>query len=277
MKPSISDVNRFWPEDGPVKVSWCPLSNTIVIIGGGKISIQCRGVDLKDYDYVWIQYSWRSHDLAYAIAVYLDSFGVRHSFVEPAFSKLVDSVRFELNGNHVPDTFFCFNEDMVDQAQKAEEVCGYPMIVKDTKGECGIDVFLVNDKKEFIELAEKLPIGKKFLCQRYIPNTFDYRIIVGNDKVLLGEKRIRGKGEYRNNVSLGAKEEFIPLESIPDGVKERAIASTKTLGLPWTGVDIVTDEVTGKDYVLEVNRRPGITAGSPEAAVVAEFLVKLVE
>lgn len=271
-KASISEVVREWARRFTEKLVWCDLSDFAIVIRDGKVSIHCRNVDLVNFKYVWIQYSWKSNDIAYAIALYLDHYGIPHSHVEPCFSKLVDLVKYGLNEMPVPETFFCFTEDLLKNIYRAEDICGYPMIMKDTRGECGIDVYLAKTRSHVMKILRKFPVNKKLLCQRFIPNEFDYRILVGNGKALVGEKRIRPKGEYRNNVSVGAKEKFLPLYEIPAEVRELALLSAKVIGLPWSGVDIVTDSVTGEHYILEINRRPGITYGTPEALAVAQHL-----
>ncbi len=43
----------------------------------------------------------------------------------------------------------------------------------------------------------------------------------------------------------------------------------------WAGVDIVTDKDTGRNYVLEVNRRPALTAESTEILAAYKYIMEL--
>ena len=102
-----------------------------------------------------------------------------------------------------------------------------------------------------------------------------FLIIVGNNRVLSGEKRIRQNDEFRNNAYLGAKEVFLKISEIPIQVQELALKATKALDANWAGLDIVTDKETGKSYVLEVNRRPGLTEGSSEITACEQFITDI--
>ncbi|KKQ04327.1 MAG: hypothetical protein US14_C0015G0012, partial [candidate division WS6 bacterium GW2011_WS6_36_26] len=55
-----------------------------------------------------------------------------------------------------------------------------------------------------------------------------------------------------------------------------AIRSAKALKLKWAGVDVVTDKDTGHNYILEVNRRPGLTEKSTEISAAYKYIKGLV-
>ncbi|MBU1126779.1 hypothetical protein KKF11_00320, partial [Patescibacteria group bacterium] len=83
--------------------------------------------------------------------------------------------------------------------------------------------------------------------------------------------------EFRSNVSLGAKEEFIDIEKAPAEMKEIVIKATKVLNLEIAGADVLIDSTTGKQWILEVNRGPGLTYDtsiSPELKQLSLFFQK---
>ena len=100
--------------------------------------------------------------------------------------------------------------------------------------------------------------------------------MVLKDRVAVAERKIRtDPNEFRSNVALGAREEFISVDKVPAGMKEIAVNAAKTLKIETAGVDILVDKKEGKWWVLEVNRGPGITydtSVSSELTEIAKFL-----
>jgi len=112
----------------------------------------------------------------------------------------------------------------------------------------------------------------KYIFQEFISNDFDYRVVVANNKATSVCKRTRVEDKYRNNVALGATEEFVNVKDTPQGVIDIAVGASRALKLNWAGVDVVTDNNTNKNYVLEVNRRPGLTEKSSEIVALYTYI-----
>ena len=110
----------------------------------------------------------------------------------------------------------------------------------------------------------------------YSKNTFDYRVVISNGKSTSVCKRTRVTDKYRNNVALGASEDFINVKNVSKEILDLAVQSAKALKLNWAGVDVVTDTDTGRNYVLEVNRRPGLTVRSTEISAAYKYIKGLV-
>lgn len=113
------------------------------------------------------------------------------------------------------------------------------------------------------------------MYQQFIPNEYDWGVLVANGKVVAAEKSYPKDGEFRNNACNGAKEVFVDVKDCPDEVKEMATSAAKALDLKWCRSDIVVDKHTGKPYLLEVNRYPGITKGTDELKAVVAHLQNL--
>ena len=237
-----------------------------------EVKISHKGRDLKDFSLVWLSSFWNSRDIGYAIKIYLDHFNVKHTFVEKSTSKVTDHINFALNNILTPNTFFVNTKDIGEYIERIEDVCGYPLIIKNTKGSKGKYSAYIKDREELISKFKELPKHKKYIFQEYILNEYDWGVLVANGEVVSAEKSYPKNGEFRNNASNGAKEVFIDLKDIPDEIKDMAIKATKILGLSWARSDIIIDKETGIPYLLEVNRCPGITSGSTEITGARKFL-----
>lgn len=241
-----------------------------------KITIKDK--DLVKYDYIWIQSGWNTTHMAYLLHLYLKSKNIPHNKVGINRTKLSDILSLSLKSIPVPNTFF-HNGLKIDEEniQKIEKVCKIPCIYKTSLGSLGSDVYLINKDIDIQKTIKENGKYNRYIFQEYIPNNFDYRVVVANNKPTSVCKRTRIKDKYRNNVALGAKEEFINLWDVPNNILEIATKSAKLLKLNWAGVDIVTNKDTNKDYVLEVNRRPGLTEKSSEVSAAYRYIKGLVK
>jgi glutathione synthase/RimK-type ligase-like ATP-grasp enzyme len=259
-----------------IRVTAAKLTDISVELINNEISIRCLGKKVEKYDYVWIQATGMSKDVAYLLSLYLDFHKVPHTSPETEITKLVDLLILAMHKVAIPKTVHVSSRILTTSLDLLVDTLGYPFLLKSTVGYGGHDVHLVTTPKEFFELIATLPTHKKYFCQEFIPNSFDYRILVGNGRVLSGEMRIRNEG-YRNNVSQGGQEVFLEQKDIPIEVADIAIAAANACSLQWAGVDVVKNDDTGKFLIFEVNRRPGLTRKSPEIKAAMTFLKDLKE
>lgn len=250
-------------------------SDIEIFIESGKTKLLCKGEKIENTDFVWIKPNWATRDLVSTVATYLERKKIPHTDVEQQKSKLTDILHLAFEGLSVPKTYYCRTNRLVKNIKKIERFCGYPFIIKIIRGSLGKGLFYIEDKASFLEQIDRLGSQKNYICQPFIPNTFDYRIIVANLEVVSGEKRIRKEGEFRNNAHLGAEEIFLDLDDIPSDIRKLSIKAAKTLNLDWTGIDIVTSTENKKHYILELNRRPGLTSGSSETNAAYEYIIHL--
>lgn len=243
-----------------------------IISANGSLQILHRGVDIRQFSFVWLSSSWNYRDLAYTLRLYLESTETPHSYVEKSPSKVTDYSVFALNSLPIPNTAFVSRGGLQKCMPLIKEVCGYPLIIKDIKGSKGKHSEYVSSESDLLEKMKHLPKSKKFLFQSYIPNEYDWGIMVANGVVVAGEKSYPSKGEFRNNACNGAKECFVDVADIPDAIKRMAVKASQLLGLSWSRADIIIDKRTQLPYLLEVNRYPGITSGSNEVSGAYAFL-----
>lgn len=121
-----------------------------------------------------------------------------------------------------------------------------PLIVKATKASNGAENYLLSSLSEFSGKEDLL-----YCIQPFIPNSFDYRIIVAEEEILLVYKRIRqGNETHLNNIEQGGQREITA--SLNIFTTELAIAAAKSVKRNLAGVDVLVAD-DGKEYLLEVN------------------------
>jgi glutathione synthase/RimK-type ligase-like ATP-grasp enzyme len=245
-------------------------SDIIITIIDGNVQFvsAVTGRDLASYDLVYIR-DITHEEVRNALAMYLTHHQKKYINNELGrsqyTSKLLQYVALGLAGLPVPNTVYA----SAVHREKASYLLGdYPLVAKSTTGSNGSDNFLVST---VYELNKINPHGA-FVLQSFIPNLYDYRIIVADDDILLGYKRIRrDESDYLNNVSMGATRELV--QEIDDDIRTTAIAAAKILGRNLSGVDILQNKETGRYVILEVN----FNYGSPrfESHILNNYFEKL--
>lgn len=243
----------------------------------GVITVNIKGTDLKQYDYVWIQSGWNTTHMAYLLHLYLKSQHIPHNKTNSHNTKLSDIFTLAYKGVLVPNTYFHNGLNVTpDNITEIAQVCKLPCIYKTSLGSLGCNVFLIDKEEEIKQTIKDNGKYNRYIFQQYIPNDFDYRVVIANGKSTSVCKRTRVTDKFRNNVALGACEEFIKIKDVPVDVINIAIKSASALKLKWAGVDVVTDKDTGENYILEVNRRPGLTEKSTEISAAYKYIKGLV-
>jgi len=253
------------------------IKDIIFTIIDGKIDVEIKDKDLKQYDYVWIQSGWNTTHMAYLLHLYLKSKEIPHNKTNAHSTKLSDIFSLASKNILVPNTFFhnglkVNNENISD----IEKICKLPCIYKTSLGSLGSNVYLIDKKTDIEQTIKENGKYNRYIFQEFIPNTFDYRVVISNGKPESVCRRTRIKDKFRNNVALGASEDFVNVKDVSKDILELAIQSAKALKLNWAGVDVVTDTDTGRNYVLEVNRRPGLTVKSSEISAACKYINDLV-
>lgn len=271
--PSVANVQQVIDKfPFPVELTKGQFNDLKIIFQGGRVVILHKDVDLREFSFVWLSSSWKSRDLAQAVRLYLKKNNIPSTYVENSTSKLTDHMNFLLNGIVSPDTLFTSIKNVRKDISDVGRVCGYPLIIKDVKGSRGDFSKKVLAEDELLEKIEELPKNKRYFFQKYIPNDYDWGVMVADGIVVSGEKSYPCAGEFRNNACNGAKEMFVSPDEIPADVKKMAIEASKSLNLTWSRADIIVDKNTKKLYLLEVNRLPGISSETTEVEGAFTFI-----
>jgi D-alanine-D-alanine ligase-like ATP-grasp enzyme len=256
----------------PIELTKGHFKNLEFILQNGQAKILHGGLDIREFSFVWLCSSWGYRDLAYAIQLYLKKYKVPFTQVEKGTSKITDHTIFSLNKIPAPDTLFIARKEVEKNLSQIRNICGYPLVVKDVKGSRGSHSVMVETEEDLLQKIGELPKHKKFLFQKYIPNIYDWGIMVADGVVVSGQRRYPCEGEFRNNICMGGEEVFFDPAKIPDHIKQLAIRTSNALGLLWSRADIVVDKNTKQPFVLEVNRLPGITSKTSDVEGAYIFL-----
>ena len=137
----------------------------------------------------------------------------------------------------------------------------FPIIMKTLEGSKGVGVLFVESERSLESLIQLLYNQNEdvdLLIQEYIENDGDIRVIVLGGKVIAAMKRKIIEGDFRSNVSQGAK---VKEYSLTELEVEQSLLAAKAVGGIWTAVDFIpsTEPKSKPPYILEVNHSPGTT------------------
>ena len=274
-------ISRGLPES--YQVFLARFSDLTFYIDGKNISIKVDGIDknITDFDLIYFRRAGtKFFSLAGTLAICLDYLNIRFfdttfRHVGPDEDKFTNLTRLSLAGLPAMPTFFCWHNKIEDKKNEIIAEFGLPLIAKQLSSHRGKGVILIRNKDDFKKLPKEFPEGE-FMFQKYYESKDEYRILVLKNSIGAYERKVPQGKEWRGNVALGAKEEFIAVKKIPEDLKEIAVGAAKTLNIQIAGVDILVDN-NGKIWLLEVNRGPGITYDdktSYEMANLASFFLQ---
>jgi len=252
-----------------------------------KITISDTGEDIANFGLVYFRTStvYGHAYVSATIAQYLEDRNV--DFIDHAVNlcpdpaKLYQYIKLVDNNIAIPKTIFMLPTKMAQAYERLVAELGLPFILKDTKGSRGNNNFLIETKLEFNRYVHQAnDLGVWLIAQQYIPNDFDYRLLVLGGQIALAIKRIRADNlTHLNNYSQGGRAEVIDMEELPSSFLNNAVASTKLLRLQVAGVDIIQDKKTKLWYCLEVNQAPQVYSGAfvdeKQAAIVRYLTQRL--
>ena len=221
-----------------------------VLIKGGQLSILFNGNERNgEYDLVYIR-GISYGPLRHAVARYFESLNIpvvnSESLTFQAMTKLEQNSQFALAGVSVPDSVYVTKGGDLKRAIELLDA-PFPLVAKSIDGRNGSDNELVHSFDELVALP-----FEDAIIQSFVPNNFDYRVIVAGDRVLSSYRRVRSQQDtgHKNNVSQGGTREFVEL---PTELAEMAVNAARSIGREFTGVDILTNNETGESVVLEAN------------------------
>lgn len=134
---------------------------------------------------------------------------------------------------------------------KCFDELGKDVIIKESKGSFGMQVYSITNKEDFIKKV--MDLNKRnidFIMQENIKSSYgkDIRVNIIGDKVIGAMLRESDK-DFRANISQGGKGKLINLTIEQE---ELALKAHKVLGLDFSGVDLLFGE-NNKPILCEVN------------------------
>lgn len=132
-------------------------------------------------------------------------------------------------------------------AERAADVLGFPMVVKDCFGSFGMQVRLVDGMDSLIRCLSGPPVPR--ILQEYVEcGSQDIRVEVVGGKVVAAVRREGPAGDFRSNCTIGGT---MHLYDPSDAETSLAIAACEAVGADYAGVDIM--EAPDGPVVCEVN------------------------
>jgi len=185
--------------------------------------------------------------------------------VEISADKYRTYIKLQDFGLTQPKTVLIPSEDTWKDALKSLD-SKFPIIMKTLEGSKGVGVLFIESERQIESLIQLLYSQNEnvdLLIQEYIKTDNDIRVIVLGGKVIASMKREVVEGDFRSNVSQGAKVEEYSLTELE---VEQCLLAAKAVDGSWTAVDFIPSKNPKKmpPHILEVNHSPG-TEGIEEA------------
>ena len=150
-----------------------------------------------------------------------------------------------------PKTFEGVGYNRHEFIENATQVLGLPVVIKESYGSFGAQVYLARTTEEAINTVLKLG-HKDFIMQEFIEESCgrDVRVNVVGGKVVCAMERYN-ENDFRSNITNGGKMKKIDL---PTEMEVAAIKAAEAIGLDFAGVDVLF----GKNgpIICEVNSNP---------------------
>lgn len=239
------------------------------------------GRRLDDFDLVYFELWLKSPQQALAASMYLKRHKVPFIGHETlsilASTKVGELVRLSDNGIRLPKTYMSSHYVALKEFKKKNPPLAYPFVAKAANTFGGQLNYLV---RSYDELAQALQKNEDqfFVLQEFIPNEFDYRVLVmgGEIQFVLKRSRAADSNSHLNNTSAGADGEFVPIDTLNETEQADALkAAELTLRSDFAGVDLLINSDTGDHYILEVNEAPAIQMGAGPEYKIKKFMAHM--
>jgi RimK family alpha-L-glutamate ligase len=171
--------------------------------------------------------------------------------IERSVDKYYTSAILEGAGMPTPKTVVT---EKFDEAMEAFSSLGGDVVVKPLFGSLGFGMTRLNDEDIAYRVFRTLEmIGGVYYVQEYIPHeNEDIRAFVVGGRVVAS--MLRKAERWKTNIAGGGEAKPYILE---EELAEVSVRAAKTIGLEYTGVDILKSEKGNCFYVVELNSTPG--------------------
>lgn len=227
------------------------------------------GIAVNKFDLVYIRLVGRKSEECAVLVSYCVKNGIK--VIDRAFRKslslripypkAIEAKILMEKGINVPKTLFADLERIRTDAPK---IFGYPFVIKGTTGKQGHAVWSPRNEEKLNRVFDEIKKAKekdkemKFIAQEFIKASQRNRVFIVGEKAIAEITRpTRWRRRFIDKVGeefpQGERKAVFP---IPMEDKKLAISAAKALYINIAGVDIITEDESGKKYVLEVNSAP---------------------
>lgn len=247
--------------------------------GSMRIVESMTGMDLCEFDLVYFELFHKAQQQSLAAAKYLERHGIEYFTPEVSrFTPLTKLGQQALLANQdlpLPDGITT-SARQFKKLFKKNPPFEFPFVIKSIQAFGGNNNFLVNSYAELVRILGEHK-SDTFIAQPFIPNDFDYRVLMLGGEIKLVIKRSRqDETTHLNNTSQAASAEFFEPNVLTEQQKMDSIRAAKIVGREqFCGLDLLINKNTGEHVVLEVNEAPAIQLGAePERKMQAmlEFM-----
>lgn len=222
--------------------------------------------NLLEADLVYFKSFARYREQAAALATLLAYSNVKFVCSELlhniSTTKLTEYMTLWTNGIRIPKTMYLDRSALVDSYEDLVVSLGDKIIVKATNGRIGKDNYLISSKDQ-LRVALETSTDVQFVCQEFIPNSYDLRVlIVGKQQPLIIKRQRTNQETHLNNTSQGAEATLVSVTADTAHDVELSFKAAEVMHREFAGVDIMHNDVTGESYVIEVNAGPQIATGA---------------
>ena len=171
--------------------------------------------------------------------------------IEKAVDKFYTSALLEKTGINTPKTVVT---ERFNEAMEAFHELGMDVVVKPLFGSLGMGMARISDEDTAYRVFKALDMVQGvFYLQEFIPHSNeDIRAFVIDDIVVAS--MLRTSPSWKTNISAGGSAKPYRLQNEMEQISKKA---TKTIGLEYSGVDLLVSENDGETYVIELNSTPG--------------------
>jgi ribosomal protein S6--L-glutamate ligase len=211
--------------------------------------------NFSDYTPIERQLIQTAEKVFYPTQLYVDLFITMGKSIFPSREtyvysgdKIKQTALFQFLGIAHPQTRIYFGQ----QKTNIQKDFSYPFIAKIPRGSSmGRGVFLIQNDEELENYLRRTSVA---YIQEYLELDRDLRVILINHRIILSYWKVASRGEFRNNVSLGAAMDFT---HIPDEALTFARRVTRLCNFDDVGLDLCHTPKTGW-MVLEANMNYGL-------------------
>ncbi len=254
--------------------------------GDNETKVTLDGEDVSTYDVIYLRLVGKRYEDCALLVYYarqkgiklIDSVYEKDGIIRVPLPKSLETKILKDAGLPIPRTIF---GRMKEIAEVAPHLLGFPFVIKGTMGKQGHAVWAPKNNKGLQDLVSeftpKEKNGERFIAQEFIKATQRNRIFVIGGNAIAGITRpTRWRKHFQEKLDGQYPEvKKARLDPIPEEDAEIAVHAAQVLGIDIGGADIITDSITGKKYILEVNSAPRWASLKKETGInIEEEIVK---
>ena len=204
-----------------------------------------KGFEISPYDTVVFIRGTPTKDSSLDLISELEKIGIcvvnSRETISIAADKFRTYIKLKDYGLTQPKTVLVPNEDSLETAVENLNT-KFPIIMKTLRGSKGVGVLFIESERaltSIVQLIYKTDSNADLLIQEYIKTDFDIRAIVLDGQIIATMRREVVEGDFRSNVSQGAKARPYKLTKLEI---EQVLLAAKALGGILSAVDFIASK-----------------------------------